>query len=102
MINEESPILDFYPSDFEIDMNGKKMAWQGVALLPFIEQDRLLAALKTKEGELTDDERRRNTFNNSVMLIAERNPLHDSFCELYTKKKATEVCRPELTLRDPL
>lgn len=87
MVNEDSPILDFYPEDFEIDMNGKKMAWQGIALLPFIAQDRLLSAIATVEPLLTPDEARRNSWGDNVMLIADGNDLYSRFCELYTKKK---------------
>lgn len=90
MINEDSPILDFYPPDFEIDMNGKKMAWQGVALLPFIDQHRLLAALKSREDRLSDYEKRRNTWGDNVMFIGESNKLYDLFCRLYGVKAVTD------------
>ena len=40
MIDPEATIIDFYPEDFKIDLNGKKYAWQGVALLPFVDEVR--------------------------------------------------------------
>jgi hypothetical protein len=45
MGDEESPIIDFYPKDVPCDPNGKAMPWLWVVLLPFIDEDRLLAAL---------------------------------------------------------
>lgn len=51
-----SPIIDFYPIDFKIDLNGKKFAWQGVALLPFVDEARLFKALEPYYGDLTEAE----------------------------------------------
>ena len=62
----DSPIIDFYPRDFELDMNGKKMEWEAVVKIPFIEEDRLLEALKSKEHLLTPDEKGRNGFGASL------------------------------------
>lgn len=45
MCDAESPIIDFYPKEVPVDPNGKAMPWLWVVLLPFIDEERLLAAM---------------------------------------------------------
>jgi 5'-3' exoribonuclease 2 len=52
----KSEIIDFYPTDFRLDINGARFAWMGVNLLPFIDRARLVAAMKKVE-KLTDYEK---------------------------------------------
>ncbi|KAJ5573751.1 uncharacterized protein N7459_008178 [Penicillium hispanicum] len=66
MTSPESPIVDFYPRDFELDMNGKKMEWEAVVKIPFIDEKRLLDALKSREMLLSPEERARNDFGASL------------------------------------
>lgn len=68
MSDPDSEIIDFYPVEFPIDMNGKKMSWQGVALLPFIDEQRLLAAVHKIYPELTELELARNSRKEPVIL----------------------------------
>ncbi|WVQ81858.1 hypothetical protein IAT38_003985 [Cryptococcus sp. DSM 104549] len=63
MYEETSPIIDFYPHDFELDMNGKKQDWEAVVKIPFIDQDRLLRAMAAREVRLTPEEQVRNRGN---------------------------------------
>ena len=96
MTESDSEIIDFYPSEFEIDMNGKKMAWQGVALLPFIDEKRLLDALKDKYPLLSEDEVRRNGFGNNTLFVGNESRLYDFLCEeIYAKKPATDDGKPK-------
>lgn len=45
MYDVDSPILNFYPKDFEQDLNGKKQEWEAVVKIPFIDENRLLQAM---------------------------------------------------------
>uniref|UniRef100_A0A8C6M7F8 5'-3' exoribonuclease n=1 Tax=Nothobranchius furzeri TaxID=105023 RepID=A0A8C6M7F8_NOTFU len=78
-----SSIIDFYPDDFAIDLNGKKFAWQGVALLPFVDERRLRAALADVYPDLTPDEERRNSLGSDVLFLGKLHPLFDFIHELY-------------------
>ncbi|KAG2014000.1 5'-3' exoribonuclease 2 [Coprinopsis cinerea AmutBmut pab1-1] len=86
MVDEDSPIIDFYPPTFEIDMNGKKMAWQGVALLPFIDETRLLDAMALEYPNLTEDEVKRNQPGHNVLFAADEHPVYPFYEALYGKK----------------
>ncbi|KAF5561388.1 5' 3' exoribonuclease 2 [Fusarium phyllophilum] len=89
MLNPESNIIDFYPEDFEIDLNGKKMAWQGVALLPFIEMPRLLAAVQAKYPELSAADSARNEMGRDVLIFSEAHEslYDDVLTKFYSKKQ---------------
>lgn len=89
MTNEDSEIIDFYPEDFEVDLNGKKMAWQGIALLPFIDMDRLLTAMHKKYPMMTEDEAARNENGREVLIISDGHTLlyDDVINHFYSKKQ---------------
>ncbi|KAI9814878.1 MAG: 5'-3' exoribonuclease 2 [Phylliscum demangeonii] len=89
MTEEDSEIIDFYPEDFPIDMNGKKFAWQGVALLPFIDEKRLLQAMSEKYPLLSSEDAARNQVGKDVLFVSDGHPLYDEVAaNFYSKKQS--------------
>jgi len=95
MTDEDSPIIDFYPEDFVVDLNGKKMAWQGVALLPFIEMPRLLAAIEERYPLLAAKDAARNEPGREYLLLSEANQelYDDIIAQFYSKKQGAPEYR---------
>jgi 5'-3' exoribonuclease 2 len=91
MSDPESPIIDFYPVDFELDLNGKKFAWQGIALLPFIDQERLLNAIRPIHETLPPHEKHRNTFGRDVYLVRVSHPSAAQVLDLYEMADAAKA-----------
>lgn len=93
MTNKESEIIDFYPEDFEVDLNGKKFAWQGVALLPFIEMPRLLAAVEAKYPLLSEVDAARNGVGKDVLLLSDAHEgIYDEILTNFYSKKQGAPC----------
>lgn len=77
MTNMASPIADFYPTAFTVDMEGKRAEWEGVVLICFINERRLLAAEATiPQGSLTREERARNRLGD-ILIYSHDDSLRD-------------------------
>ncbi|KAJ2786552.1 exonuclease II Exo2 [Coemansia interrupta] len=61
MVDVHSAIRDMFPTTFEVDMNGKKMPWEAVVLIDFVDIDRIRAAMAPCLAQLTDAEVHRNS-----------------------------------------
>lgn len=98
MITKESPIRDFYPLDFHVDLNGKRQAWQGIALLPFVDEQRLHRTLEQVYPSLTKEERKRNKRGHARLYIHRKNSSYKHLKQLYvlgdnqvTRKNPLEI-----------
>jgi 5'-3' exoribonuclease 1 len=69
MTSSSSPVLEFYPEDFAVDMTHKKNPWECTVLLPFIDEKKLLEA-ESKFCPLngfSQEEIKRNSFGNVLI-----------------------------------
>jgi 5'-3' exoribonuclease 2 len=90
MCEKDSPILDFYPLNFTQDLNGKKFMWQAIALLPFIDEKRLLEALDEVRYQLTEEENDRDQPGFEYIYTGMANPLGSVISSMYLKYENVE------------
>lgn len=69
MTDDNSLIKSYYPEEFQTDLNGKRQEWEAVVLVPFIDEEILLDAMKPCNELLSPEEAKRNT--HGPMLVYE-------------------------------
>lgn len=78
MTDQDSPIIDFYPTEFEEDPDGKRFRWQWVVKLPFIDENRLISVVdKALEGEATEEEKSRNSMGVDQLYLSSESKIID-------------------------
>ncbi|KAI8985950.1 XRN 5'-3' exonuclease N-terminus-domain-containing protein [Pilobolus umbonatus] len=102
MTDDESPIIDYYPTEFEVDMDGKKWEWQGVVKLPFIDTGRLLSAMDERYDQLNEEELQRNAEGPSVLFVSEAHKAYNFISTVYTKRASNEKLVLDPILSDGL
>lgn len=81
MTEGTSPIADFYPVDFKIDCEGKRADWEGVVLIPFIDEQRLLKASRSiNQSLLTAEERSRNVLGDIMVFTHSEGSQEFEYC----------------------
>ncbi|ORM41410.1 5'-3' exoribonuclease 2 -like protein [Babesia sp. Xinjiang] len=70
MTDSGSPISNFYPIKFVEDPNGKRYKYQWVALLPFIDERKLLDLVKPIEASLPPNLQERNRVKKDMLFPA--------------------------------
>eukprot|EP01124_Arcella_intermedia_P025596 TRINITY_DN4605_c0_g1_i3.p1 TRINITY_DN4605_c0_g1~~TRINITY_DN4605_c0_g1_i3.p1 ORF type:complete len:1216 (+),score=334.68 TRINITY_DN4605_c0_g1_i3:25-3672(+) len=81
MTQESSPIISYYPTQFVRDTSRKGPDHTHIAILPFIEEEKLIAALKEVEHLLTPEEKARNTNFQYPSLMLNKNFMDQSWLE---------------------
>ncbi|VEU36446.1 unnamed protein product [Pseudo-nitzschia multistriata] len=99
MSDLESPIIDFYPSEVPVDPNGKAMPWLWVVLLPFIDEDRLLAAMTPTMSKWTKQELLCNArgLDDGYVFLHSSHPLAPKFKHVLQEGKTAKASKQKIS-----
>ena len=75
MLHKSSPIKEFYPENFTIELAGKRKAWEGKAILPIMDQDKLKKAYKSLIREVDQSISHLNCNLNETLFTIKNNEL---------------------------
>lgn len=99
MSDHESPIIDFYPKDVPVDPNGKAMPWLWVVLLPFIDEERLLDALRPSQKEWTSIENLANArgLDDGYLYVHKSHGLMKKTADIYNDIDKYKISKVRIT-----
>lgn len=69
LTDENSPIKQFCPDTFEVDLSGKRREWQGIVILPIIDIEIMRKAYFEKIGNVDQRELKRNFTGRSYVYV---------------------------------
>ncbi|KAG2430247.1 hypothetical protein HXX76_010345 [Chlamydomonas incerta] len=104
MMEPESPIIDFYPGSFDVDMEGKRADWEGVVLVPFVDEARLLKAVgSVRSTLLSAEEQARNKMGSIQIFQFSRGTAEPTYCKSTMPKlfKDLQACNSRCLERPP-
>lgn len=69
MHSKESEIVDFFPKDIMLDINGHPFSWMGVNLIPFVDEDRIRTVVQRLKPRFSKEELERNKFGKPLVFF---------------------------------
>lgn len=75
MVNSKSPLVEFYPDEFEIDLSGKRTDWEGIAILPIIDIHVLRLAYQQFIHKIEQKDWKLNIKENTVQMRKHPKPV---------------------------
>lgn len=88
-----STVLDFYPSEFGVDLHNCPPPWMAVATLPFIDEERLLRVIQPIEDSMTDkDLLKRNGRRPGVVITNRGHPLAQRLQKTIDSQRKGSCC----------
>jgi 5'-3' exoribonuclease 1 len=60
LFEEDSKLSEFYPTEFKVDLEGKKNDWEGVVILPFVDLEKVGTAYDEIKRGISDKDMKRN------------------------------------------
>jgi 5'-3' exonuclease len=78
MLQKDSPIIEFYPEEFSVDIDGKKYEYEGHVILPFIDVSKLKENYQkiVNKFPLNEEEIKRNKIGKVGRYLLISNELH--------------------------
>ena len=72
-----SPITQYYPKNFEVDISGKRQEWEGIVKIPIVDPKIIEHIYNSSIHSLGEKDKRRNTTTKDVRYVYDSNR---SFC----------------------
>ncbi|CCW71233.1 unnamed protein product [Phytomonas sp. Hart1] len=96
--SSSSPLASFYPEHIIIDREGTRAEWEGIVLIPFIDESILLRAYESVQIHVDKEDASNNklgpslcfSFDTTIIPYELKNEMFGPLCSVYVKKEVFE------------